>query len=272
MSKFDYINESLSEFTENDKPEFRWRKSALQCGELRFKPNKIKELAKGFTNSTQMVKYKGENEYLINQAGRYIEHKIIDRPEWFEDIIKGNQESKDECIQILNNNCTTSNEIYANQNYIRLLNRLWTIHKLSPKEVRKLTPNIKWKTKLDWDDNTLYSILSNYQNTREVRKNKQDKHILTKMQVDKGQKYPKSYELYQQMTIDPLDVRRPKRGNYKQRDPLIQQYTLDGKLLGEFTWKQITNDLGFNRSTITGALKGINGQKTAKSYIWKYKE
>ena len=67
------------------------------------------------------------------------------------------------------------------------------------------------------------------------------------------------------------DIERSKRGNYPQRDPLIQQWK-DGQLLGEFTWKQITQDLGFNRSTITGALKGTNGQKTAYKHIWKYKK
>tara|TARA_R110000803_G_scaffold32492_1_gene71565 strand:- start:265 stop:1077 length:813 start_codon:yes stop_codon:yes gene_type:complete len=270
MSKFDYINKSLSNFTENDKPEYRWRQSARMSGELRFKPNKIRELAKDFISSTQMIDYRGENQLLINQVGRYIEHKRVDRPEWFIEIYVG--ESMDECLRILNNNCTTSEEIYANKNYIRLLNRLWTIYKLSSLKVRKLTPDIEWKTKLDWDDDTLYNILSNYEDNRELRKNKQDKHILTKMQIDKGDKYPKSYELYRTMIIEMNDIERPKRGNYPQRDPLIQQWSKDGQLLGEFTWEEIIYNLNFNRSTITGALKGINGQKTAYKYIWKYKK
>mgnify|MGYP003641700981 CR=1 FL=1 len=270
MSKFDYINKSLSDFTENDKPEFRWRQSARMSGELRFKPNKIGKLAEGFTNSTQMIDYRGENQLLINQVGRYIEHKEIDRPKWFEPIIKGTAETAEECIKILNNNCTTSDEIYANRNYIRLLNRLWSIYKLSSLKVRKLTPNIKWKTKLDWDDDTLYNILSNYEDNRELRKNKEDKHILTKIQIDEGDKYPKSYELYKTMIIEMKDIERPKRGNYPQRDPLIQQWK-DGQLLGEFTWIQI-KEIGYKRSNITGALKGTNGQKTAYKYIWKYKK
>jgi hypothetical protein len=53
-----------------------------------------------------------------------------------------------------------------------------------------------------------------YQDTREIRKSKKHKHLLTKMQVDKGNKFPESYALYQSMTIPQSEINRPKRGKY----------------------------------------------------------
>ena len=218
-----------------------------------------------------MKDYVGENQEQIHQAGAYIMGHKVERPEWFEDIIKNNQESMEECLKILNNNCTTSDDIYDNSNHVRLLNRLWTIHKVNPKEVRKLTPNITWKTNKDWNDDYIFNCLSMYPDTRELRKAKVHKKILFKVLKNKGVEFPKSYALYLKMQIKGDKIVRSKRGSYEQRDPLIQKYTLEGELLGEFTWIQI-KEMGLNRSTITGALKGTNGQKTAYKFIWKYKE
>lgn len=260
MSKFDYINESLSEFTKNDKPEFRWRKSALQCGELRWKPNKIRELAKPFTNSTQMIDYRGENEFLINQAGRYIEHKKVDRPEWFEDIIKGNQETLEECIEI------ALQYEHINEVPQRIKNRMWYLS--DKKTVRKLLSKLEWNRRPRTDEEVL-DIMDGFETAADMRNTSNEfKNLLSKVASNEND-YPKSYARLQEMKSG--HTTRSKRGNYKQRDPLIQKYTLEGKLLGEFTWIQI-KEMGFNRSTITGALKGINGQKTAYKHIWKYKK
>lgn len=214
MSKFDYINESLSEFTKNDKPEFRWRQSARMIGELRFKPNKILKLAKGFTNTTQMVIYRGENHLQINQAARYIEHKKIDRPEWFDKIEKGNQETKEECLEILLN-VPTIEEIYENQNLNRILNRMWRFY--GKKKTKELLPDLNWKRK-NYEDEEIYKILSQYKKTTEIRKVKKHKKFLTKLQVDKGDKYPKSYSLYLTMkTKNGGEGIRKKRGKYKSK-------------------------------------------------------
>jgi len=178
---------------------------------LTFKPELVHELSKPFTNAQQMIDYVGDNDKLINAAGRLIQYKKVNRPDWFEEIYKG--ESPEECLQIINNNCTTSKEIYE-KGYTRILNRLWKFY--SPVELRKLTPNIKWTT-TKWDDELIYSILSMYEDTRGVRKAKIHKNLLTKLQVDKGECFPKSYKLYQSMMIPQSEISRPKRGNYKPR-------------------------------------------------------
>jgi len=211
MSKFDYIDKLFLNF--NDKPEFRWRQSARMMGELRFKPNKILKLAKGFTNSTQMVNYRGENQKLINQAGNYIEGHKIDRPEWFDRIEKGNQETKEECLEILLN-VSTIEEIYENQNLKRILNRMWKFY--SKKKTKKLLPHLNWKRK-KWGDEEIYEILSQYKKTTEIRKVKKHKKFLTKLQIDKGVKYPKSYSLYLTMKIKKGERISKKRGKYKSK-------------------------------------------------------
>ena len=205
--KYDWLINEMSEFFENEKPEFRWRQSVRMMGELHFEPNKILELAKGFTNSTQMVNYRGKNQKLINQAARYIEHKKVDRPEWFDRIEKGNQETKEECLEILLN-VSTIEEIYENQNLNRILNRMWKFY--SKKETKKLTPHLNWKRR-DWvnpkeDDVYIYNIISKYKTIVEIRNKK----------VDKGKKYPKSYSLFLTMkTKNGGEGIRKKRGKYK---------------------------------------------------------
>jgi hypothetical protein len=208
MSKFNYINKSLSEFTKNDKPEFRWRQSAGMLGELRFKLNKILELAKGFTNSTQMINYKGENQLLINQAGRYIEHKKVERPEWFEEIYEG--ESKEECLQIVLN-ASSINDIEQ-----RILNRLYSFY--TKKELRELVPHLwkrrVWNVDVEKDDNYIYEILCIYNTIAEIRSKKIHKTLITRLQIYK-EKYPKSYEKYKTMLTQPGNKKGSKRRNYK---------------------------------------------------------
>jgi hypothetical protein len=240
-----------------------------KTGFLKYNPEKIYKLAEPFTNAQQMKNFKGENQEQIRQAGAYIMFGKVERPEWFERIIWGKQESKEECIQILNDSCTTSEEIYADKNLLRLLQRLWTIHKVSPQDVRKLTPNITWGF-TDWTDDDILSCLNLYKNTREVRQAKTHKTLLTKLQVDKGNEYPKSYAKYLTMKIPSSQIKRSKRGGYKQRNPRIEQYSLEGVYIKTFdTWKDV-EEAGFKRATVTGAIRGTNGQKTAKGFIWKF--
>lgn len=262
--KFQDIIDEGKEITNHD-----WNKkyaAHARNGFLRFDLERIYELAKPFTNAQQMIDYKGENEEQINSAGRYIQYEKVSRPDWFDDIYEG--ESLEECLEI-----ASKFEDYKEfrESNPRIHQRLFWF--LGTKEMkirlRKLNPNMKF-IQNDWTDDEILEVLCEYDTTRELRKDKENKKFLTKLQVDKGKKYPKSYNHYQTMTIDPKDQKRPKRSNYGQRDPLIQQYTLEGELLGEFTWVQI-KEMGYNRSTVTGALKNINGQKTAYKYIWKYK-
>ena len=233
---------------------------------LLFDLERIYELAKPFTNAQQMIDFKGENEKLINSAGRYIQYEKVSRPDWFDVIYEA--ESLEECLEIASKFDDYKEFRESNP---RIHQRLFWL--LGTKEMkirlRKLNSNMKFIQTNKTDDEIL-EILLKYPTTRELRKDKENKKFLTKLQVDKGKKYPKSYNHYQTMTIDPKDQKRPKRSNYGQRDPLIQQYTLEGELLGEFTWAQI-KEMGYNRSTVTGALKGTNGQKTAYKFIWKYK-
>jgi len=211
-SKYDWLINEMSEFFENEKPEFRYRQSIRMMGELRFKPNKILELAKGFTNSTQMINYRGENQKLINQAGNYIAGHKIDRPEWFDRIEKGNQETKEECLEILLN-VSTVKEIYENKNLNRILNRMWSFY--GKKKTKKLLPHLNWKRK-KWGDEEIYKIISQYKKITEIRKVKKHKKFLTKLQIDKGVKYPKSYSLYLTMkTKNGGEGIRKKRGQYK---------------------------------------------------------
>jgi hypothetical protein len=164
---------------------------------LRFKPELILKLAKPFTNTTQMVTYGGKNHLQINQAGRYIEHKKVDRPEWFDRIEKFNQETKEECLEILLN-VSTVEEIYESKFLLRILNRTWGFY--GKKKTKKLTPHLNWKRQ-DWvnpkeDDVYIYNIISKYKTIVEIRNKKVDKTLITKLGVDKGKKYPKSYSLY----------------------------------------------------------------------------
>ena len=226
---------------------------------LRFDPERVHKLAEGFKTPQQMVDYVGDNQKLIHSAGRLIMGHTIERPEWFDDF-----QINETIEQVLEKAQSYTKWVDIPYN---LQQKLW--RHFDKKELRNVLPNVKWE-KVYWTDDMIYQQLSKYKDVKECRKSP-DKFILTKLQVDKGVDYPESYALYRSKLVGHSGP-RSKRGSYVQRDPLIQQYSLDGKLLGEFTWKQITEDLGFNRSTITGCLKGINGQITAKGYVWKYKK
>ena len=94
LNKFNESEWAKMSTHELNRKDANWAKNDY----LVFKPEKIKQLAKNFTNSQQMIDYKGENKNQINAAGRYIQYKKVERPEWFESIYEG--ESKKECLQI----------------------------------------------------------------------------------------------------------------------------------------------------------------------------
>ena len=115
-----YLNKQDAKYAKNDYLWFR----------IQDNPELINELAKDFTNSWDMTQYKGENQDDIRALGRYIEHKKVPRPEWFDNIIKGNQESLEECVKI------ALQYKHINEVPQRIKNRMWH---LSDKEtVRKL--------------------------------------------------------------------------------------------------------------------------------------
>lgn len=228
-------------------------------GFLSFDPERVHKLAEGFKNPQQMIDYEGDNQKDIRSAGHLIMGHKIERPEWFDELEK--RETPEEVLEQSQSYTKWADIPYP------LQQKLW--RHFDKKELRDLLPNIKWG-RIYWTDDMIYQQLSKYKDVKECRKSP-DKFILTKLQVDKGENYPESYSLYCSKLVGHSGP-RSKRGSYKQRDPLIQQYSLEGHLLGEYTWEQIVNDLGFNRSTITGALKGTNGQKTAYKCIWKYKK
>lgn len=232
---------------------------------LRFDLDRIFELAKPFTNAQQMIDYEGENEKLINTAGRYIQYdkvQEITRPEWFDKIHQG--ESVEECIQIIKDNCVTSQEIYQN-GYQRLLCRLWRL--LGKKETRKRLDFIQWG-RIDWTDQMLYDVLSGYETMMDCKKSP-DKTVVTRLQVHK-EKYPKAYALYCEKKTGHSST-RSKRGSYKQRVPAIEQYDLDNNLLQVFpTWNDVI-DAGFKRSSVSSAIRGTDGHNRHKGFIWKHK-
>jgi hypothetical protein len=175
------------------------------------KPEKIKELAKPFTNAQQMIDYKGENEDKINAAGRYIQYNKVERPEGFEPIYEG--ESKEECLQIALDAPSIEN---IEQ---RILNRLYGFYRGKKKELRKLLPHLDWKRRvwdvnIEEDDNYIYDILCTYKDIPEMKAKKIHKTLITRLQVGK-EKYPKSYEKYKTMTTKAGNKAGSKRGNYQ---------------------------------------------------------
>ena len=183
--------------------------SRIVYGFLIDQPEKIKELAKQFNNAQQMIDYKGEDEKLINYAGRYIQYKKVERPEWFESIYEG--ESKKECLQIALDAPSIKN---IEQ---RILNRLYSFY--NKEELLKLLPHLDWKRRvwdvnIEEDDNYIYDILCTYKDIPEMRAKKIHKTLITKLQVGK-EKYPKSYEKYKTMTTRAGNKAGSKRGNYQ---------------------------------------------------------
>lgn len=178
---------------------------------LRFKPELILELAKPFNNIQSMRDFVGNNQEQIRSAGQMIYKKIIERPNWFIENRKNNSETDKECIKILSK-INTLEEIHADTNYKRLLNRLY-LHN-SKDEVHRLLPHLNWKRN-QWDDGSIYEIISQYSLIKEIRKVKEHKKFITKLQVDKGVKYPKSYALYLTMLSPSGNKLGSKRGPYK---------------------------------------------------------
>lgn len=231
---------------------------------LRFDLDRIYELAKPFTNAQQMIDFKGENEKLVNAAGRYLQYNWkgqYPRPDWFEEIYRG--ESVEECIQIIKDNCTTSQEIYQN-GYQRILNRLWKA--LGKKETRKRLDFIQWG-RIDWTDQMLYDVLSGYETAMDCKKSP-DKTVVTRLQVYK-EKYPKAYALYNEKKTGHTG-KRAKRGNYKQRTPPIIQCNLDKHIIKIFkTWDDVEN-AGFKRSSVASAIRGTDGHNKHKGFLWRH--
>ena len=255
------VNDIINEGKEETNHEVRRRFAGYEKnGWLRFDQERVYKLAEGFKNPQQMINYKGENQDQIRSAGYLIMGHKAERPEWFDEIEK--RETKEEVLK----KARKYKGWFHDMDY-SLQQKLWRYY--DKKELRNLLPNIKW-SRVYWTDDMIYQQLLKYEDVKACRKSP-DKGILTKLQVDKGENYPESYALYRSKLVGHSGP-RSKRGSYAQRDPLIQQWSKDGQLLGEFTWEQIVNDLGYKRSSITGALKGINGQKTAKGYIWKFKK
>lgn len=196
----EYSNKQIANFNKN--------------GWLRFNPELIRELAKPFTSAAQMNSYEGENEDQIKAASKLIDKGVIERPEWFIENKKNNAETDEECIEILSK-VSTIKEIYDDSNYLRLLHRLW-LHN-SKEDVDKMLPHLN-KKRRHWDDDSIYEIISQYSLIKEIRKVKEHKKFLTKLQVDKGVKYPKSYALYLTMkTKNGGEGPRKKRGKYKKK-------------------------------------------------------
>lgn len=226
---------------------------------LRFKPEVILKLAEGFVTPDNMIQYKGENEEQINAAGRYIERGVVERPKWFDPIIKGNQESLEECVKI------ALQYKHINEVPQRIKNRMW--YHTDKKTVRELLKDLEW-TRRPRTDEEILDIMDDFKTAADMRKHSTEfKNLLSKVASNEAD-YPKSYIRYKEMCGG--HTTRSKRGNYAQRDPRIEQYDLNGNYIKTFnTWNDVV-EAGFNRGTVTGAIRGTNGQKTAKGFIWKF--
>lgn len=241
-----------------------WRKKLGQYqrnGYLRFKPELVHELAKSFTTATQMVAFEGENEDQIRSAGRLLEQRIHELPEWFE--FEKNHQTLEECIE----------EARAAGN-VKFEELSWALRQKLPRhlqsvEMRRLLPNIDWQRQYRSDDDFV-EILSQFKTAAEMRNTSREmKNLLSRIIGDKGVKYPNAYALAESMKTGKTGSKPGKRKAYGQRTSLVEQYTLEGELLGQFTWEQITT-MGFKRSTITGALTRKDANYKAKGYMWKY--
>jgi len=230
---------------------------------LVFKPEKIKELAKSFTSAQAMVDFKGENKLMINAAGRLIHRQQTERPEWFEEIKEAL--SLEECL-IIAKKYNNYGKFYKNEKtiYDRILKLLGYDKMKSVLE--------QWMTGfvINYTDDYICSILKKYKKAIDLKGTK-DSHIRTKLQVDKGSKFPKAYTLYREMMSVQGNKKGLKRGSYEQRTPQIEQYDLDNNLIYTFeTWKDVIA-AGFNRNSVTNAINGADGHHRHKKFIWKYK-
>jgi len=230
---------------------------------LRFKPELIRELAKPFKSSAAMVDFKGENQEQIRAAGRYIEHKVIERPEWFENI---NFQTPEECIE--------EAKSYGN---VRFDDLPWNLRQklakhFDSREMRKLLSNIVWQREYR-NDNDFIKLLSQYKIASEMRNTSTEmKNLLSRILEDKGVKYPKAYKLAMEMKKGHKVQKRIKRGKYGQRVPGIEQYDLNNNLVKVWDSFDDLIKVGFKRSSIAGAIRGTDGHHKHKGYIWKYKK
>ncbi len=242
-----------------------WRKAIGQYQRtdyLRFKPELILELSKGFTSTNHMIKYEGENKEQINAAGRYIDHGVIERPEWLEDI---NFQTPEECLE--------EARLYNNVSYEELpwYLRQKLMRHFKPIELRKLLPNINWKRTYRSDDDFV-EILSQFKTASEMRNTSREmKNLLSRIIGDEGVKYPKAYALAESMKTGNPGSKPGKRKAYGQRKSLVEQYTLDKELVGKFTFDQL-KEMGYKRPTIAGALTRKDANHKAKGYLWKYED
>jgi hypothetical protein len=229
---------------------------------LLFKPELVSELAKDFTNSTQMVDYKGKNQDQIRSAGRLIEHKRMERPEWFEAI---NIQTLEEVVEEVK---SAGNIKFLELSYA-LRQKLW--RHFNSKEIRELFPNIQWERKNRSDDDFI-EVLSQFKTASEMRNTSSElKNLLSRVMQDKGVRYPKAYELAESMkTGNPGAKKGKKRGSYAQRTPAIEQYDLDNNLVQVLpTWDDVIN-AGFKRSSVTSAIRGTDGHNRHKGFIWRH--
>ena len=261
-SEFNNLLDSSFEISdaELNKKHVNWVKTDY----LFFKPEKVKELAKSFTNAQAMINYKGNNKKLINAAGRLIQYKGFERPEWFEDIIKGNAESLVECLKIAHQYTNYSN-FYKKEK--RVYDRILLF--ISYDEMKNIFNEWMKGVPFEYTDKYICSILKKYKKAIDLKGTK-DSHIRTKLQVDKGQKFPKSYALYRKMLSSQGNKKGNTRGNYQQRTPAIEQYDLNNKYIKTFnTWDDVIKS-NFNRNSVTNAIKGADGHHRHKGFIWKY--
>jgi len=227
---------------------------------LRFDLERIHQLAKPFTNAQQMIDYKGDNEKLINAAGRYIQYNWegrYPRPKWFEDF---NVQTKEEVFE----------EVSQLTGYFADLD--WNVQQKcwrhwDKKELKNVFPNLIWKRKPKTDDEAL-EIMSHFKTAGQMRKHsKQYKNLLSRI-ASKPTEYPKSYARYQEMMVG--HTTRSKRGKYKQRTPAIEQYDLDGNYIKTYaTWDDALAD-GFKRNSVAAAIRGTDGNNKHKGFLWKH--
>jgi hypothetical protein len=208
-----------------------------------------------------MVDYEGDNQDQIRSAGRFIQHGIHPTPEWFEEL--HNRQDFDEVL--------LEARAAGNVDFLELpyaLRQKLNRH-LKPVEIRKLLPNIKWQ-KVYRDDNDFVELLSQFKTAAEMRNTSREmKNLLSRVIADEGVKYPEAYKLAESMKGGKTGRKPGKVEAYGQRTSLVEQYTLEGKLLGKFTWSQI-KEMGFKRPTIVGALTRKDANHKAKGYLWKY--
>ena len=124
----------------------------------------------------------------------------------------------------------------------------------------------------EYTDDIIYSLLKKYSSIPEAKKDKENRKYIIELQVEKNKKYPKSWKLYESMKTTPGNKKGLKRSGYQQRTPAIEKYDLDNNLIKTFnTWEDVTN-AGYNRNSVTNAIRGNDGHHRHKGFIWKYKE